>query len=236
MIDLDFLKKEAEKLEIELSQEALERFDIYARVLVDWNQRMNLTGITDPEGIVIRHFADSLTALTVLSLPKGARIIDVGTGAGFPGVPLKIARPDLEVTLLDSLNKRINFLNAVSQEIALPMQTVHSRAEDGGRNPSLREKFDAAVARAVTNLPTLCEYCLPFVKKNGCFLSMKGPDCAEEIASAKRALGALGSEVEKKSELTLTDGSGRTLILIRKKQHTAPQYPRTPAQISKAPF
>ena len=222
--------------EREVDETAAGRFALYARLLLEWNEKMNLTAITEPEQIVIRHFADSLTLLRACEIPVGASVIDVGTGAGFPGVPLKIVREDIDLTLLDSLNKRLNFLSAVSDALALPMRLVHARAEEGGKNPALREQFDVACARAVAALPVLCEYCLPFVKRGGCFVAMKGPDCAAEIDAAKKAIHILGGTIEAVEELKLADGSGRTLITVCKTAHTPPQYPRHGAKIAKAPL
>jgi len=236
MIDRELLRVGAEKMGIVLDEIALNRFDRYAELLVEWNEKMNLTAITEPTAIVIRHFLDSLSALTMLDLPPHATIIDVGTGAGFPGIPLKIARPDLRLTLLDSLNKRITFLDAVSEALDLPFETVHARAEEGGRNPKLRERFDVATARAVAALPVLCEYCLPFVKVHGVFLAMKGPDCGEELAAAKNAIATLSSKPVRQLTQTLDDGSGRTLILVQKNAPIPAAYPRPSAKIAKAPL
>ena len=197
---------------------------------------MNLTAIVEPQAIVIRHFLDSVSLLNAVELPQGASLIDVGTGAGFPAVPLKIVREDLHITLLDSLQKRLGFLRAVSEALALPMETVHLRAEEGGRQKALREQFDFAAARAVAALPVLCEYCLPYVRVNGCFVAMKGSDCADEIASAKNAIGQLGGKLESTREEALEDGSGRTLIVIRKIKETPAAYPRQSAKIAKKPL
>ena len=233
MIPFELLRSGFAARKIFLSQPAEQRFDRYAQLLVEWNEKMNLTAITEPEAITIRHFLDSVSLLTAVELPEGASLIDVGTGAGFPAVPLKIVREDLQVTLLDSLQKRLNFLDAVSNAIALPMTTVHARAEEGARQKTLREQFDFATARAVAALPVLCEYCLPYVKVGGCFVAMKGPDCSEEIASAKNAIGQLGGKLESTREETLEDGSGRTLIVIHKVKETPAAYPRQSAKIAK---
>ncbi|MEE0928990.1 MAG: 16S rRNA (guanine(527)-N(7))-methyltransferase RsmG, partial [Acutalibacteraceae bacterium] len=146
---------------IALNREAAERLDKYAALLVEWNEKMNLTAITDPEGIVIKHFLDSALLLSQVNIPQGAKVVDVGTGAGFPGMVLKILRPDLDITLMDGLNKRLTFLNEVARELALDVKTVHLRAEEAGKNPNYREKFDIVTARAVAELRTLYEYCLP---------------------------------------------------------------------------
>ena len=236
MIPITLLQQGAAARGLTLDETALRRFDRYAELLTEWNEKMNLTAITEPEAITVRHFLDSLSLLTAAELPEGASFIDVGTGAGFPAVPLKIARPDLQVTLLDSLQKRLTFLEAVSAELELPMTVVHARAEEGGRQPALREQFQVAAARAVAALPVLCEYCLPYVRVGGCFVAMKGPDCGEELAAAKNAMGQLGGKLESLRELTLEDGSGRTILVIRKLRETPAAYPRAGAKIAKKPL
>ena len=236
MIPLEILRSGFSGRNIPLSKQAEERFERYAQLLTEWNEKMNLTAIVEPQAIVIRHFLDSVSLLNAVELPQGASLIDVGTGAGFPAVPLKIVREDLHITLLDSLQTRLGFLRAVSEALALPMETVHLRAEEGGRQKALREQFDFAAARAVAALPVLCEYCLPYVRVNGCFVAMKGPDCADEIASAKNAIGQLGGKLESIREEALEDGSGRTLIVIRKIKETPAAYPRQSAIIAKKPL
>ena len=236
MIPTDMLQSGAAAMGIELSDTQLAQFDRYAALLVEWNEKMNLTAITDPTEIVIKHFLDSLSFLNCVTPPRGAALVDVGTGAGFPAVPLKIARPDLKITLLDSLNKRLLFLQEVSAQLQLPMATVHARAEEGGRNAQLREKFDIATARAVAALPVLSEYCLPFVKKGGMFVAMKGPSGPSELQDAEKALRLLGGQAEATHTRTLQDGSSRTLIVIRKVNLTPPMYPRAGGKIAKAPL
>ena len=164
MIDLTRAKDIFAQHKIDLSDEQLGQLDRYAELLVEWNQKMNLTTITDPQGILIKHFLDSILPFTLIPLAQNASLIDVGTGAGFPAIPLLIWRPDLQITLLDSLKKRLSFLEVVLSECALTAKTIHSRAEDGGRQPALREQFDLATARAVANLRELSEYCLPYVR------------------------------------------------------------------------
>lgn len=236
MIPIEHLRTGAAEMQISLTDAQLAQFDRYAALLTAWNEKMNLTGITDPEGIVTRHFLDSLSVLTAAPLPVGASLIDVGTGAGFPGIPLKIARPDLRLTLLDSLNKRLTFLRAVTDALGISAETVHMRAEDGGRNPAMRGRYDVVTARAVAALPVLAEYCLPFAKKGGLFIAMKGPDCDAECAAADRGVRMLGGRIERQLARTLDDGSGRTLIVIRKAAPTPPAYPRAGAKIAKAPL
>ncbi|MBQ8568053.1 MAG: 16S rRNA (guanine(527)-N(7))-methyltransferase RsmG [Oscillospiraceae bacterium] len=207
-----------------------DNFDKYSELLCEWNEKINLTAITDPEGISVKHFLDSVMLLKYADIKDGNSLIDVGTGAGFPAIPLKIYRNHINVTLLDSLNKRINFLKTVSDELSLPMECIHSRAEEGGRNEKLREHFDFATARAVAAMPVLCEYCLPFVKVGGIFAAMKGPN--EDISAAKNAVKILGGEIENIYEYTL-NGDGRMIITVKKISHTPSKYPRNSGQISK---
>ena len=167
---------------------------------------MNLTAITDPEGILIKHFLDSIAPLTLVPLPQGALLIDVGTGAGFPAIPLLIWRPDLQITLLDSLKKRLTFLKAALSTCGLAAQVIHSRAEDGGRRPDLREQFDLATARAVANLRELSEYCLPYIKPGGMFYALKGGDAAAEIRGAEKAIHLLGGRLGESISYSLPDG------------------------------
>ena len=187
-----------------ITQQQIEQFEKYASLLQQWNEKMNLTAITDDEGIAVKHFIDSISLLKYYDV-KG-RVIDIGTGAGFPGVPLKIMRPDIELTLLDSLNKRLVFLDEVCRQIGISAELVHSRAEEGSRKPEYREKFDLAVSRAVANLPALCEYCLPYVKGGGAFISLKGPDAENEIEAAEKAFNILGGKVENSERFLLPDG------------------------------
>lgn len=230
------LYAEAKSIGIELDETALERFRIYYEMLIDYNERMNLTAITEEQDVIVKHFCDSLFLLTKHNIQIGAKVIDVGTGAGFPGIPLLIARPDLKVTLLDGLNKRLVFLSDVCEKLGLCAEIVHSRAEDGANNKIYREKFDVATSRAVARLNVLCEYCLPYVKKDGVFLAMKGPAGEEELSESKNALKVLGGEVGATSEYTLSDESLRTLIVIKKIAHTHPSYPRHNSKIKKQPL
>lgn len=230
------LYAEAKSIGIELDETALERFRIYYEMLIDYNERMNLTAITEEHDVIVKHFCDSLFLLTKYNIQIGAKVIDVGTGAGFPGIPLLIARPDLKVTLLDGLNKRLVFLSDVCEKLGLSAEIVHSRAEDGANNKNYRENFDVATSRAVARLNVLCEYCLPYVKKDGVFLAMKGPAGEEELSESKNALKVLGGEVGATSEYTLSDESLRTLIVIKKIAHTHPSYPRHNSKIKKQPL
>ncbi len=242
MIDRELLIRCAAPYGVEVDATLVERLAVYARLLVEWNERMNLTAITDPVGITVKHFADSLTAAPLL--PEGAfSLIDVGTGAGFPGVPLALLRSDCRLTLLDSLNKRLVFLETVCKELALPVTLIHARAEEGGRKPELREQFDVATARAVAALPTLCEYCLPFVKVGGRFIALKGPDGEREQEAAARAVSLLGGKVTAATSLTLPaqpveglEPMERLLLHIDKVRPTPPTYPRPSAKIAKRPL
>ncbi len=231
MIDRVLLKDSAAALGVTVDDTVAERLDVYARLLVEWNERMNLTAITDPEGIVLKHFVDSLS--TAPLLPQGAfSLIDVGTGAGFPGVPLAILRGDMRLTLLDSLNKRLLFLEDVCRAVGVAAVRVHARAEEGARNPALREAFDVATARAVAGMPVLSELCLPFVKKGGRFLALKGPDAPRECEEAARAVKMLGGIFGKSLSVTLPNPvaeggtSERHIVVVEKTAATPPKYPR----------
>ena len=191
---------------------------------------MNLTGITDPLGISEKHFLDSIIITKFIDIPKGTRVIDVGTGAGFPGIPLKIYREDIELTLLDSLQKRVNFLQTVSENTC-EAECIHGRAEELGKNKEYREKYGLAAARAVASLPVLAEYCLPFVKQGGYFAAMKGP--GEDISQGEKAVKELGGEITDIINYTLPCQDKRTLILIKKISACPKKYPRSSSQISK---
>lgn len=219
---------------IELDDAQLERLEKYSTLLVEKNKVVNLTAITDDEGVTVKHFFDSIYPFTLFDVPENVSVIDVGTGAGFPSCPLKVFRGDIQLTLLDSLNKRIKFLEELSQLIALDARCIHSRAEDGGRREDLREHFDIATARAVAELEKLCEYCLPFVKVGGLFAALKGSSGEEELEAAKPIIKQLGGKCEKLIKYSLPNGDPRQLILIRKLSATPPKFPRTPAQLKKA--
>lgn len=236
MIDFEIMRAKAASFDINLDENRLKMLDIYGEMLVDWNTRINLTAITDVEGIMTRHFEDSLTVLSVVDIPRNAKVIDIGTGAGFPGMVLKIVRPDIELTLLDSLNKRLVFLDEVAKAIGIKVETLHLRAEDGGKNSAYREKYDIACARAVANLRELSEYCLPYVKVGGKFISMKGPEVQNEVDSARTGIGILGGKINSVIELKISDGSGRNIIVLDKVKNTPPQFPRNAAKISKKPL
>ncbi len=242
MLDKERLIALATEYGAALTPEQAERFDVYARLLVEWNEKMNLTAITDPEGMLVKHFVDSLTLAPFL--PEGGfSLIDVGTGAGFPGVPVAILRPDCRLTLLDSLNKRLTFLDTVCRETGLSATLIHARAEEGGQNPKLRETYDVACARAVANLPVLSEYCLPFVKVGGRFIALKGPDADRERTEAARGIGVLGGKIADVTALTLPaepipgiEPMERRLVVVNKVKPTPAAYPRHGSKISKKPL
>ncbi len=221
---------------ISVSEEALLRLDKYAELLVEWNEKINLTAITDPEGIVIKHFLDCALLLDKVDLPENAKVVDVGTGAGFPGMVLKILRPDIEITLMDGLNKRLIFLNDVAEKLGLSVNTVHLRAEEAGKNPLYRERFNLVTARAVAELRTLYEYCLPLCKVGGVFCAMKGPSAEEELSNAYKASSVLGGGKGKILTETLTGAEVRTFVITKKISQTPPKYPRASGKIQKQPL
>ena len=234
-----FFKKMQEKsrdLGIHFLVEQTEQFFEYMNLLIEWNEKMNLTAITEPEEIILKHFIDSITILK--DLEDGSKIVDVGTGAGFPGIPLSIMNPTLKITLVDSLNKRLIFLQEVVNKLNLKnIEIVHARAEEFGQNKKYRESFDVATSRAVANLSTLSEYLIPFVKVGGKVISMKAAEAHEEINEAKKAIEILGGTIEKIEEFNLPQSDiGRTVILVKKEKQTPNKYPRKPGTPSKEPI
>lgn len=211
-------------------------FDRYAELLVDWNKRVNLTAITDPQGILVKHFVDSLLPICKVDLPPKVRMVDVGAGAGFPSVPIKLMRGDLQLTLLDSLEKRLTFLRALCQELGRKADTLHLRVEDAGRKPQYREQFDVAVSRAVAPMAELAEYCLPLVEVGGLVLALKGSVGREEAIASQRAVQLCGGIVEDIIDYSLPNGDPRVLVVLRKHMPTPDKYPRNSAQISKRPL
>lgn len=236
--DTTQFKKDLKQLNVTLSDFQVEQFMVYYEMLAEWNQVMNLTAITEYNAVLKKHFIDSLSLCKAYDTSKNISCIDVGTGAGFPGLALKIAYPNMKVTLLDSLQKRIQFLDAVIQKLELTgIETIHGRAEDYAKPGMLREKFDLSVSRAVANLSTLSEYCLPFVKKGGYFISYKSEKIAEEMEEAENSISILGGEVKGQIEFMLPDSDiYRNLFVIIKKKDTPKKYPRKAGLPSKEPL
>lgn len=214
----------------------IQQFKRYSALLKEWNEKMNLTAICDDDGISTKHFLDSILPLYHTEIPQEVSLADIGTGAGFPGIPLKIMRPDIKIVLLDSLQKRIRFLEEVVRELNLENVTcIHGRAEELGKNPKYREKFDVVTSRAVANLKLLGEYCLPLVKKDGIFLALKAEDIEQELSDAKPMLGNLGGEVTEviSAPLPMSDMT-RKLLIIKKVKPTPPQFPRSANKLKKS--
>ena len=232
------LKDCCEQMGVSLSEAQLEQFMTYLSLLLEWNEKMNLTAITEHRDVVLKHFADCLSLIPHVAWKEGMQVIDVGTGAGFPGIPVKIAKPEVEMTLLDSLQKRIGFLQEVGTQLKLDgVEYVHSRAEDGGQNPDYREQFDLCVSRAVANLAVLSEYCLPFIKVGGQLAALKGPDAEAEVEQAAGALKKLGGRLVEIKDVTIpyTDLSHK-LVFIEKVAPTPKKYPRNAGKIKKDPL
>lgn len=232
----EILEKWCSENSIPISEKQKSHFQKYAKLLVEWNEKINLTAITQDNEIAVKHFIDSISLLKYADIKKSASVIDIGTGAGFPGIPIKIIRSDINLTLLDSLNKRLIFLDEVCKQLDVNANLIHSRAEEGSLKPELREKYDIAVSRAVANLPSLCEYCMPYVKVGGIFVSMKGSDGENELENAQNAIRLLGGRTEKIEHLTLPDDSSRTIITVRKITSTPSKYPRRSTKINKLPL
>ena len=215
------------EFEIETDSEKNNKLEKYRELLLEWNSFMNLTAITEEDDVNIKHFLDSLTIFKTGELDGKKSVIDVGTGAGFPGIPMAIQNPDLEVTLLDSLNKRIKFLNKVVEETELEnVTTYHGRAEEFARKKEIRDAFDVSVSRAVANMSTLAEYTMPYVKPGGVMIAMKGSEYKEELKEAENAIKVLGGEIKEVKEITLPDGILHSLIVVEKVKPTPKKYPR----------
>ena len=237
-MDYQILEQKLGELGIEQDQNQLERFHKFYQLLIEWNKVMNLTGITEYEDVVEKHFVDSLSIIKAIDLSRIHTVIDVGTGAGFPGIPLKIAFPHLRVVLLDSLNKRIKFLDEVISQLGLTeIRTIHGRAEEYARKEEYREQFDLCVSRAVANLSTLSEYCLPYIQVGGMFVPYKSGEIDDEVEQSKKAVRILGGNIKKvmKFELPGTD-IHRSFVLIHKEQHTQKKYPRKAGIPAKEPL
>lgn len=235
MINRDLLEKESQAINVYLDDNALSRFMVYAGALVGTNRSMNLTAITDPDEIVVKHFIDSLMILKYFDLDYSTKIIDIGSGAGFPGIPLLIAKDNkLDLTVLDSVKKKLRFVENALESCGLSAQTVCERAEVLSKDENYREQYDVAVARAVASMSALCEYCLPFVKVGGYFIALKGNE--EEITSAKNAITTLGGEIENIVSYKLPNGDNRTMAIIKKISQTPTEYPRKSKKIATKPL
>lgn len=235
---MQIFQKNLDEFGIHLTENQLNQFQKYYELLVEWNEKMNLTAITERDDVFLKHFVDSVSLIKAIDLSKELSMIDVGTGAGFPGLALKIAFPNLKVTLLDSLNKRITFLDEVIKELALVgIDTVHGRAEDYSKPDLLREHYDVCVSRAVANLSTLSEYCLPYVKVGGMFIPYKSEKISEEIDAANRPISMLGGRINRQVEFTLPNSDiYRNLVVIDKVQSTPNKYPRRAGIPAKEPL
>lgn len=232
------LAKAAAEYGISLNDTQMEQYNRYFELLVEWNEKINLTAITEPKEVAIKHMIDSITAYDENLFKDGTTVIDVGTGAGFPGLPLKIFCPEIKLTLMDSLNKRIKFLQTVVEELGLKdVECVHARAEEGARNKKYRESFDIAVSRAVARLPILCEYCLPFVKKGGHFIALKGMQYQDEAAEAVKAIKVMGGSQTEIRPVKLPElDDKRAVIIITKTMLTPKNYPRKAGTPTKNPI
>lgn len=234
-INKDKLKAAASNFGIDLTEQMLEKFDIYADFLAEYNKNVNLTAITDPEGIAVKHFEDSLALLKYADL-NGKKIADIGTGAGFPSVPILIAGRDINMTMIEATNKKLVFISELLKRLDLNAELVHMRGEEAGKKDIYREKFDIVTARAVAELRTLSEYCIPLVKKNGRFFAMKSALAEEEMQNAGNAVKVLGGSTENVFNYSLSNGDTRCIIEIKKISQTSPKYPRASAVITKKPL
>ena len=234
----DLMKEAANEVGLELTEVQYEQFIKYMRLLQEWNEKINLTAITEDEEVIKKHFIDCIKAFKSDAIKNAKKIIDVGTGAGFPGLPIAIMNPNVEVTLLDSLNKRINYLNIVIRELGLKnVITIHSRAEDGARKPELREKFDVATSRAVANMAVLSEFCMPYVKKGGYFVALKGPSIDEELNNGSNAIKILGGELKSIIGVSIEETDLKHNIVEIAKIKSCPKtYPRKAGTITKKPL
>lgn len=236
MLNFPLLERTLAAHGVTLDREALMRLDLYAERLIETNRRFNLTAVTDPDEVTVKHFADSLVLLGKTEFPAGASLLDVGTGAGFPGLALKLARPDLQVAFLDGTRKKLGFISSVLEETGLAGETLHLRAEEAGKQPKYREKFDFVTARAVADMAVLVEYCLPFVRAGGLFLAMKSAAAEEEIQNAAGAVRLLGGKTEQNLLFDLVENTPRRIVFVRKISQTPPKYPRASAKIAKSPL
>lgn len=236
MLNKELFYETIKSFDINVDDSAFARLDKFAEMLIETNKSFNLTAIKEPDDVTIKHFADCLAIFKYVNIPEGAKIIDVGTGAGFPGLVLKLARPDIQMTFLDSTKKKLGFIENVLNECGVSGEILHMRAEEAAQLSKYREKFDFATARAVAALPVLSEYCLPFVKVGGTFISMKSAESNEEISEGKKAISILGGNIEEDIVFDLVENMPRRNILIKKNSQTPTKYPRPSAQISKKPI
>lgn len=234
MIDKIRFTDLCEKNGITLDNTALDRFDLFARLLVEWNKKMNLTAITEPQEIEVKHFLDCLLVQKYFDFSSVKTAVDIGAGAGFPSIPLLICNENVEFTLVDSLNKRLDFLSVVCKELGINANLIHSRAEELGQDADFRENFDLALARAVAPMNVLSEYCLPFVKSGGSFIALKGSN--DDITPAQNAIRTLGGELVNNISYKLNNEDIRTLAIVKKISQTPTQYPRKPKKISTKPL
>ncbi len=234
----DLMAKSAEEVGLQLSKQQYEKFIIYMKLLQEWNEKINLTAIVNDEDVIKKHFIDSIKAFKRNEFKTAGNLIDVGTGAGFPGIPIAIMKDDIKVTLLDSLNKRINFLNTVINKIGISnVTTIHSRAEDGARDGKLRERFDIATSRAVANMSVLSELCLPYVKNGGSFIALKGPSVDQEIEESINAISILGGKLIEVCEVNIEGTELKhNLVVVKKVKECAKIYPRKAGLITKNPL
>lgn len=219
---------------ITIDENQAEKLETLTGFMLDYNQKVNLTRITEPNEIIEKHYIDSILPLTMIDVPRGAKCADIGTGAGFPSLPMKIYRPDLNFTLIDSLGKRITYLDLACERLEITCRTIHARSEEAAKKPELRDSFDFVTARAVAALNVLCEFCLPYVKKGGVFAALKGAEGEAEIA--ENAIKRLGGEIDKVIAYNLPSGDARHLVIIRKKSDTPKGFPRAGGVIAKRPL
>ncbi|MCR5206878.1 MAG: 16S rRNA (guanine(527)-N(7))-methyltransferase RsmG [Eubacterium sp.] len=235
MINRDLLERYAAEIPVPLDNNMLSQFQVYAGELIGTNRQYNLTAITDPDDVIVKHFIDSLMVLKYFDLDYGTRVIDIGSGAGFPSLPLMIAKNNkLKVTFVDSVRKKLSFISNALKSCGLEAELVCGRAEELGQKPEYREKYDVATARAVARLNVLCEYCLPFVKVDGYFIALKGVN--DELKDAENAIRKLGGEVESYVSYKLPNGDPRSMVIIKKISHTPTEYPRNNKKISSKPL
>ena len=236
MLNKELFYETIKPFEIKIDEDAFARLDKFAELLIETNKSFNLTAIKEPDDVTVKHFADCLAIFKYVNISENAKIIDVGTGAGFPGLVLKLARPDINMTFLDSTKKKLGFIENVLAECGAKGETLHMRAEEAAQVSKYREQFEFATARAVAALPVLSEYCLPFVKLGGSFVSMKSAESNEEMEAAKKAIGILGGKINEDIVFDLVENMPRRIITIKKNSQTPTKYPRPSAQIAKKPL